>query len=158
MNKHITRNKDKYNPYTLEVDEQNEIYTVVFKDSNNVIQRVVVEKKVYDAFDKFELEDISQIHKIRKHIEHNEVYEETLFKRCVSLTESVDLQVERKVLYENLKKAINELPDIQKNRLKKYYFEDKTLEEIAKEENCSKVAIKYSLDSAIKNISKKIKF
>ena len=158
MNKHITRNKDKYNPYTLEVDEQNEIYTVVFKDSNNVIQRVVVEKKVYDAFDKFELEDISQIHKIRKHIEHNEVYEETLFKRCISLTESVDLQVERKVLYENLKRVINELPNIQKNRLKKYYFEDKTLEEIAKEENCSKVAIKYSLDSAIKNISKKIKF
>lgn len=158
MDKHLKRNKDKYNPYTLSVDEEKEIYIVEFKDSKNVLQKIEISKEVYDAFDKFELEDISQIHKIRKHIEHNEVYEETLFKRCVSLAESVDLQVERKVLYENLKRAINELPDIQKNRLKKYYFEDKTLEEIAKEENCSKVAIKYSLDSAIKNISKKIKF
>lgn len=158
MDKHLKRNKDKYNPYTLSVDEEKEIYIVEFKDSKNVLQKIEISKEVYDAFDKFELEDISQIHKIRKHIEHNEVYEETLFKRGVSLTESVDLQVERKVLYENLKRAISELPDIQKNRLKKYYFEDKTLEEIAKEENCSKVAIKYSLDSAIKNISKKIKF
>lgn len=158
MNKHLTRNKDKYNPYTLEVDEVNEIYTVIFKDSNNIEQRVIINKEVYDAFDKFELEDISQIHKIRKHIEHNEVYEETLFHRSIMSPISVEEEVEQNVLYEELKEAINELPDIQRNRLKKYYFENKTLEEIAREENCSKVAIKYSLDSAIKNISKKITF
>ena len=37
MNKHLTRNKDKYNPYTLEVDEENNIYIVIFKDSRNVL-------------------------------------------------------------------------------------------------------------------------
>ena len=79
MNKHLTRNKDKYNPYTLEVDEENNIYIVIFKDSRNVLQKVVVEKNVYEAFDKFELEDISQIHKFRKYIEHSEIYEETCF-------------------------------------------------------------------------------
>ncbi len=158
MDKYKNRNRDKYNPYTLEVDEANEIYTVIFKDSKNFEQRIAVTKEVYDAFDKFELEDISQIHKIRKHIEHNEVYEETLFHRSIMSSISVEEEIEQKVLYEELKEAINELPDIQRNRLIKYYFENKTLEEIAKEENCSKVAIKYSLDNAIKNISKKLKF
>ena len=32
MNKHLKRNKDKYNPYTLSVDEEKEIYIVVMKE------------------------------------------------------------------------------------------------------------------------------
>ena len=56
-----------------------------------------------------------------------------------------------------LKKVISELPDKQKRRLIKYYFEDKTLEEISKEEHCTKMAVKFSIDIALKNISKKFK-
>ena len=150
------RNKDKYNPYTIKIKEEK--YYVSFKDSNNTLQEISITKEVYDAFDKFELEDISQIHKIRKHIEHNEVYEETLYQRSVIDSVSVEDEVSTKILNEELKKAINTLDEIQKRRIIKYYFYDKTYDEIAKEENCSKVAIKYSIDSAIKNISKKFKF
>lgn len=157
MDKHKKRNKDKYNPYTLEVDETNEIYTVIFKDSNNIEQRIVVTKEIYDAFDKFELEDISQIHKIRKHIEHNEVYEETLFHKSIVSSMSVEEKIEQKILYEELKETINELNDIQKRRLKKYYFDNMTFEEIAKEEHCTKRAVKFSVDIALEKISKKIK-
>lgn len=157
MDKHKNRNKDKYNPYTLEVDEINEIYTVIFKDSNNVEQRIVITKEIYDAFDKFELEDISQIHKIRKHIEHNEVYEETLFHKSIVSSVSVEDKIEQKILYEELKEAINELNDIQKRRLKKYYFDNMTFEEIAKEEHCTKRAVKFSVDIALEKISKKLK-
>lgn len=150
------RNKDKYNPYTIEIKEEK--YYVSFKDGNNVLQEISITKEVYDAFDKFELEDISQIHKIRKHIEHNELYEETLYQRSVIDSISVEDEVSTNILNEELRQAINSLDEIQKRRIIKYYFYDKTYEEIAKEENCSKVAIKYSIDSAIKNISKKIKF
>ncbi len=156
MQKHLNRNKDKYNSYTLDVDKNN-TYIVEFKDVNNIIHKVEVSEKVYKAFDKFELEDISQIHKIRKHIERNEVYEETLFHKSIELSISVEEQVESKILHEELKDAINELKDVQKRRIKKYFFENKTYEEIANEEKCSKVAVKYSIDIAIKNISKKIK-
>ena len=156
MQKHLNRNKDKYNPYTLDVDKNN-TYIVEFKDVNNIIHKVAVSEKVYEAFDKFELEDISQIHKIRKHIERNEVYEETLFHKSIDVSISVEEQVESKILHEELKDAINELNDVQRRRIKKYFFENKTYEEIASEENCSKVAVKYSIDIAIKNISKKIK-
>ena len=66
------------------------------------------------------------------------------------------------MLNEELKNAIKLLNDIQKRRLIKYYFEDKSLEEIALEEGTSHQAISKSIhkaiDTAIKNISKKFKF
>lgn len=156
MDKHSKRNKDKYNPYTLDKDKNN-TYIVEFKDVNNIIHKVEVSEKVYEAFDKFELEDISQIHKIRRHIERNEVYEETLFHKSIKVPISVEEQVEKKILHEELRDAINELNDVQKRRIRKYFFESKTYEDIANEEKCSKVAVKYSIDIAIKNISKKMK-
>lgn len=107
--------------------------------------------------DRFELEDISQIHKIKKYIERNEVYEETLFHKSINASISVEDEVEYKLLSEDLKSAINKLNDIQKRRIQKYFFENKTYEEIASEENCSKVAVKYSIDIALEKISKKIK-
>ena len=67
------RNKDKYNPYTLGYDESNKTYIVEFVDNMKVIHRVQVSDKIYEAFNEFELEDVSQIHKYQKHIEHNEV-------------------------------------------------------------------------------------
>lgn len=157
MNKHETRNKDKYNPYTLEIKENN-CYILKFKDSRNNPQEIMISKEVYDAFDSFELDDISQIHKIRKHIEFNEVYEETLYHRSITETISIEEEVSNKIISEEIKSAINELNEIQKRRIIKYYFYDKTYEEIANEEKCSKVAVKYSIDTAIKNISKKFKF
>lgn len=59
MQKHLNRNKDKYNPYTLDIDEKTNTYIVEFKDTKNIIHRVEVSEKVYEAFDRFELEDIS---------------------------------------------------------------------------------------------------
>lgn len=157
MNKHKNRNKDKYNPYTLEVDEVNEIYTVIFKDSNKIEQRIAVTKEVYDAFDKFELEDISQIHKYRSHIEHSEIFEETLYHRTLNVPISVVDEVENKILQEELRIAINELSDVQKRRLKKYYFDELTLEKIATLENTSHQAISKSILKAIEEIRKKLK-
>ena len=156
MNKHETRNKDKYNPYTLVVKENNS-YILKFKDSRNVLQEISITKEVYDAFDSFELEDISQIHKIRKYIEYNEVYEESLYHRCVAETISVEDEVESKLLSEDLKNAIKLLNDIQKRRLIKYYFEDKSLKEIALEEGTSHQAISKSILKAIEEIQKNLK-
>ena len=54
------RNKDKYNPYTLGYDESNKTYIVEFVDNMKVIHRVQVSDKIYEAFNEFELEDVSQ--------------------------------------------------------------------------------------------------
>ena len=157
MEKHSKRNKSKDNPYTLSYNETASSYVVEFKDNKNIIHKVEISDEVYEAFDKFELEDISQIHKYRKHIEHNEVYEETLYHRAINDSISIEDEIEEKIMVEELKGIINSLPENQKRRLKKYYFDDMTLDQIAKEENCTKRAVKFTIDIAIEKISKKIK-
>lgn len=121
MAKMPIRNKSKDNPYTLGFDEEKNIYTVEFKDNKNILHKVEISEKVYKAFDKFELEDISQIHKVRSHIEHSEVFKETLNTRMLYKPISIEEEVENKVLLDDLKKAINHLTDVQKRRLKLDY-------------------------------------
>ena len=121
MAKMPIRNKSKDNPYTLGFDEEKNIYTVEFKDNKNILHKVEISEKVYKAFDKFELEDISQIHKVRSHIELSEVFEETLNTRKLYKPISIEEEVENKVLLDDLKKAINHLTDVQKRRLKLDY-------------------------------------
>ena len=151
------RNKSKDNPYTLGYDENKNVYTVEFLDNKKEVHKVEISEKIYQAFDKFELEDISQIHKYRKHIEHSEIFEETLEHRMLNKPITIEDDVERKIIFDEIKEIIAALPEIQRNRIKKYYFENKTLDQIAEEENCSKVAVKYSIDIALEKISKKIK-
>lgn len=147
----------KDNPYTLNFDEEKQIYTVSFKDANNIFQLIEISKSVYDAFNSFELEDLSQMNEYDNHIEHSEIYEETLYKRAIDKKITLEEIVEKKLMFEKLSNAIKELPIIQRNRFKKYYLDGKTYEQIAIEENCTKRAVKFSVDIAIIKISKKLK-
>ena len=151
------RNKSKDNPYTLGYDDDNQTYTVEFVDNRKIFHKVEISDKVYEAFNKFELEDISQIHKFRRHIEHSEIYDNTLAERMLEKPLSIEQEIENKIIIEEIKNIIDSLPDIQKRRIRKYYFEDKTFEEIAIEENCTKRAVKFSIDIALKKIFQKFK-
>ncbi len=152
------RNKSRDNPYTLGYDEVKKIYTVEFDDGNHHHQLVEISEEVYKLFNKFELEDISQIHKYRKHIEHSELYEETLEHRMVSKSIGVECIVEQKLIKEELKNIINMLSDTQKRRIIKYYFYEKNEYEIAYEENTTQQAINKSLQLALEKLKKMIKF
>ena len=112
---------------------------------------------LYKEFNQFELDDLSEMNEYDNHIEHSELYDETLYKRTVNKTMSIEEIIEYKLLKEQLNEFIKELPIIQRNRLLKYYMENKTYEEIAKEEKCTKRAIKFSVDIAIKKITEKMK-
>ena len=148
------RRRDKYNPYKLDYDEIKNQYIIMFLDNNRQNHKVIVTKEIYEAFNRFELEDLSIINKFDNHIEHAEVYENNLVSRAINKPESLETIVERKINNELLYKNINKLPEIQKRRLKKYYFLGKTFEEIALEENCTKRAIKFSVYLALKKLRK----
>ena len=148
------RRRDKYNPYKLDYDEIKNQYIIMFLDNNRQNHKVIVTKEIYEAFNRFELEDLSILNKFDNHIEHAEVYENNLVSRAINKPESLETIVERKINNELLYKNINKLPEIQKRRLKKYYFLGKTFEEIALEENCTKRAIKFSVDLALKKLRK----
>ena len=150
MDKHPKRRKDKYNPYTLSTESGK--YYILFIDVNNHIQKVELSKKLFDSFNKFELEDISQMNEYDRHYEHSEVYEKTLNKKNVAVSQSLEEHFEDVLVMENLHMAITKLPEVQKRRLKKYYFEEKTFDEIALEEGCTYQSIQRSVYRAVAKI------
>lgn len=151
------RRKDKYNPYTLHTEKGK--YYIVFIDVNNHIQKVEVSKKIFDSFNIFELEDISQMNEYDRHLEHSEVDENTLYQKSVSSEQPLEEYFDKAQDAENLHMAISKLPEVQKRRLNKYYFEEKTFDEIALEEGCTYQCVQRSVYRAvekIKNILKKL--
>lgn len=151
------RRKSKDNPYTIIYCESNQTYIVNFRDSKGVFQNIELTDELYRIFDKFELEDISMMHKVDKYIEHSELFDETLYKRSIKTIISLEEQVEKNMTNAELKKAINKLSEVQKRRIKMYYFEDLTLEEIAEIEECSFQAVSKSINIALQNLKKILK-
>lgn len=156
------RRKSKDNPYTLDYNDNEHIYTVSFIDNKQVIHNVEVSKKVFEAFDKFELEDISELHKVDKHIDSRNIdntdYTDiVLYHLGISNYKSVEEEIEEKLQNEELYKAINILSETQKRRLKLYYFEDLTLQEIADLEGCSVKNVYKSIEQAKEKIAKNLK-
>ncbi|MBE5820787.1 MAG: sigma-70 family RNA polymerase sigma factor [Clostridiales bacterium] len=156
------RRKDKDNPYTLEVCEEKNIYKVYFKDGQGLNRSVDITREVYKALDKFELEDISHLHKVDKYVDGRSIdntdYTDIILynlKKCDD--KSLEEMVEEKLKNEELYKAINLLSEIQKRRLKLYYFEDLTLQEIADIEGCSVKNVFKSIEQAKNKIAKKLK-
>ena len=149
------RRKSKDNPYVINIIDNN-TYIIVFK-SNRKEEKVQVNKEIYEAFNQFELEDIKQLPEYERHIEHSEQSDINIYNRAVEQNSSVEEIVENNILQENIKDAINNLTLIQKRRVYKYFFEDKTLEIIAKEEGCSIMSVKESIDAAIIKLQKILK-
>lgn len=151
------RRKYKDNPYTLKYVEEKNIYIVSFKDIKGHLQEVEVSKEIYKVFDLFELQDIKELNEYDRHIEHSEIFENNLEARAKDKPLSLEDEVIRKSTFDELKKAIELLPTVQKSRIKKYYFEDKSEVDIAKEEKVSQKNVSKSLSVAIRNLKEILK-
>lgn len=157
MAKMPKRRKSKDNPYTLEYIEDKNIYKVNFKDNKGKLNVVEISVDIYKAMDKFELEDISQMHQFERHIEHSELFEGTLNERAVDKPLLLEDVVENTIINEELRKAIDSLSEIQKRRIKLYYFDGLTQQEIANREGTSLRAVQYTLNSAMNELKKILK-
>lgn len=151
------RRKYKDNPYTLKFIEEKNIYVVSFKDVKGHLQEVEVSKEIYKAFDLFELEDIKELNEYDRHIEHSEIFENNLESRAKDKPISLEDEIIKKSAFDELKKAIDMLPEVQKRRIKKYYFDDKTEQEIADEENATHQSVHIILERALNNLKKILK-
>ena len=151
------RRKHKDNPYTIEYITGEDRYSITFRDGTGKEITVKVNENIYNAFDKFELEDMNEFD---RHIEHSEIYENNLNAKAKYKGQLLEDYVIQQISFIELKQAIELLPDIQKRRIKKYYFDDKNEYEIAMEENTTQQAVNKSLAKArlkLKQILKKIK-
>ncbi len=149
------RRKISDNPYTLQVI--NNTYVVIFKDNTYKNHIVEVSEDVFNAMNSFELDDLKELNEFDRHIEHSLLLDEKLYIRAKNKPLDLEDEIIRKSSFEDLKKAINTLPEIQKRRIKKYYFEEKNEYEIAKEENTTQQAINKNLHQAIKKLKEILK-
>lgn len=146
------RRRKMDNPYNLKII--NNSYYIIFK-SNNKYNEVEVTKEVFDLMNRFELDDLKELNEFDRHIEHSELTEHTLNNRMLFKEESIEDLIIRKTSLEDLRKAINMLPEVQRRRIKLYYFDELTEKEIARLENVSQKNISKSLTTA-KNKLKEI--
>ena len=154
MGKRPKRRKYKDNPYSLHTE--NGKFYIIFADSNSNDQKVKVTKEVFDCFNEYELKDISEMNEYDRHTEHSELSEITKEKRSVKKAESFNTRIERLLYSELLHKAIETLPEIQRRRLKKYYFEFKTFKEIGEEEGCEYQCVQRSVYRAREKLKGKL--
>ena len=138
------RRKSKDNPYTL--ISNNNHYFVIFSDVNNKKNIVEVSEKIFYTFDKFELEDKKELNEYDRHIEHSEIYDETLLKRTSLLDSSIEDKIVEKYTYNGLINAINSLPTAIKRRMILFYFDELSTSEIAIIDNCSDRMVRKSLE------------
>lgn len=160
MDKHPSRRKSKDNPYRITIS--NGKYLVSFKGNDRVLKKLEITKEVYDAFDKFELEDISQMHKDDYHrdlnyYDYSESADNYIFNNSLCDYKSVEDVVEEKIRNEKLYQAIDSLSVVQRRRVKLYYFKHLTLDEIADLERTTHQAISKSIRLALEEIRKKLK-
>lgn len=157
MGERPKRRKSNDNPYTLRFIQEKNLYLVNFKDGRGKTQEVEVSEEIYLQMDRFELDDLSQLNEFDRHIEHSEVFENSLEVRALDKPMLLEDEIIRESTFNELKKAIDMLPEVQKRRIKKYYFDDKTEQEIADEENATQQSVHIILERAVENLKKILK-
>jgi RNA polymerase sigma-70 factor (ECF subfamily) len=155
MDENPKRIKKKDDPYTIK--KVGSEYIVSFKDAFGILQEVKVTQEVYAIFNEYELKDKKEMNEFDRHIEHSEIYEDNLVIRAKEKTISMEDEFIQKSTFEELNKAIDLLPEIQKRRVKKYYFEDLSENEIAENEGVSQKNVSETLKAARDNLKKILK-
>lgn len=150
MNNQAKRRKDRFNPYRL--NRTSDGYIIKIRNDNE--EQVIVNEKIYNEMNKFELEDLSQMNKYDRHIEHFSLNDEQINRRRIDEVLSAEDLAIHNIENERIYMAVLKLPKKQKERIIMYYFRNMSQKEIARKEKISIRAIQYSLNIALKNLKK----
>ena len=153
--KRPVRRKDKDNPYSIFTDEGK--YFVTFKDSTGITVTTEISEEVYSLFDRFELEDLARMNEMERHGTLFELNELEIFHNADSNCIPVDVTVSENIEYHALRKAIAELPEVQRRRIIMYFFDGLSYEEIAALEGCRYQAIQKSIRQSVRKLRRVLK-
>lgn len=146
------------NPYKTRIEKDEtgkEHYYVSFKDGQSVAHDIEISYELFQAFKSFEKEYKRESNIFDRHMLHNELSENQIDKFAVHSSQSIEDIVIDRVMCEKL---LSELSEIQRRRFILYYFYGFSYEGIAKLEGLSKMAVKYSIENAVKKLRKNKKF
>ncbi len=149
------RRRDEESPYEIYTAGINTPYPhfyLFFKDGSGMKRWMEIDKTLFNAFNEFELDDLSFFNEVDRHYEQSEVTEASLNKRAMKPQESVEEAVSQRMEVDKLHQAIAKLPEKQRRRLVLYYFGEFTYEQIAEMEGCTISPVKRSIEKAIENL------
>ena len=149
------RRRDEESPYEIYTAGINTPYPhfyLFFKDGSGMKRWMEIDKPLFNAFNEFELDDLSFFNEVDRHYEKSDVTEATLNKRAAKPQESVEEAVSQRMEVDKLHQAIAKLPEKQRRRLVLYYFGEFTYEQIAEMEGCTISPVKRSIEKAIENL------
>lgn len=149
-------NGKKLCDYIVYTNEYNK-HIAIFRDANNKIQEVEISDIIKDALINEKRKEKRQKNEFDRHIEHSIVYENKLNSRVMDKPIDLEDEVIKKTLIKEIKSELNKLPEVQKERIKKYFFENKTYDEIAKDEGVNKTSVMRAINNGLEKILKKIK-
>ena len=146
---------DEY--FEVQYDTETNKYYSCFKDVKRKNQRVEIREDIVQAY--IEASKVARKfeNEYSRHIEHSEIYDNNLNDRALDKPISLEDEVIRKATFDDVRNAIETLSDIQKRRIKLYYFEGKTQEEIAEIEKVNIRNVQSTLKEALDNLKKIIK-
>ena len=149
------RRRDEESPYeiyTAGINTTHPHFYLLFKDSGGVKRWMEIDKTLFNAFNEFELDDLSFFNEVDRHYEQSEVTEASLNKRAMKPQEPIEETVFQRIEVDKLHQAIAKLPEKQRRRLVLYYFGEFTYEQIAEMEGCTISPVKRSIEKAIENL------
>ncbi len=141
-----------YKLYTVGIKTDQPHYYLSFRNSAGTKQFMEIDKTLFDAFDRFELDDLSFMNEVDRHYEQSEQTEESLNRRTIWPQQSVEETVSQQMEVEELHRAIAQLPEKQRRRLVLYYFGEFTYQQIAEMEGCKYQTVQDTIYAALKNL------
>lgn len=151
MDQRPKRNRDKDNPYFLHSDEKNDIYIVQFSNGDSQYN-IEISKDLFYEFDNIERYEARKIQYDKRYLEQSYQTDISLYNKAINKPLSVEDKTIKDIDYKKLNRAIGTLSKMHRRRILLYYDYNLSLSEIAEIEGCSKVAIKYSIDVALKQL------
>ena len=149
------RRRDEENPYeiyTAGINTAHQRFYLFFKGCDGVKHWMEIDRTLFDAFNEFELDDLSYFNEVDRHYEQSDITEATLNKRAAKPQENVEETISQRIEVDKLHQAIAQLPEKQRRRLVLFYFGELTYEQIADMEGCSHPAVIKSISSALKKL------
>lgn len=133
-------------------DLENNKYWIIFKNYLGEEITSEIPKDIFDAYIESKSAYKKNKNEEERHWEHIELSENELFRKSSQYQDSVENIIIKKEVERELHLAVQKLPRVQKNRLQKYYYDEKTEREIAAEEGIKHQAIHIGLDRSRKKL------
>ena len=149
---------DNTNPYTLRSEIVDGItrYFVSFTDGEGLHRETEVSRPIYLEFMRFVKTERNLRRWDERHIEQSELTDETLYNRALIPQKGVEETAFDSLRNEQLRLAIQGLPETQRRRFVLYHEFGLTYEQIAEMEGCKRQPVTRSIRIAEEKIRKMI--